>query len=124
MADYTLTLTAAEIDIALNRVNNPDLAPLLNSGELVTSGGVKNYVDTQIGAIPEPPALIGVNTSVSSSGISGNAGGPPYTSPTISSPVVVGNSVDLATHKLSKINSNTLRAITRYVYTLCKGWNL
>jgi hypothetical protein len=57
MAEYTLTLTAAEIDIALNRVTNPDQAPLFNSEELVTSGGVKNYVDTQVSSIPAVATL-------------------------------------------------------------------
>jgi hypothetical protein len=67
MAEYTLTLTAAEIDIALNRVNNPDLAPLLNSGELVTSGGVKNYVDTQVSALSNTVDTVFASTNVQTS---------------------------------------------------------
>jgi hypothetical protein len=67
MAEYTLTLTAAEIDIALNRVTNPDQAPLFNSEELVTSGGVKNYVDTQIsvlnGIVTDLANEVDINTS-------------------------------------------------------------
>lgn len=50
MSDYKLSLTASEIDIALEKAYNPDTAPLATDN-LVTSGGVKTYVDNAIGAL-------------------------------------------------------------------------
>jgi hypothetical protein len=70
MAEYTLTLTAAEIDIALNRVTNPDQAPLFNSEELVTSGGVKNYVDTQVSSFGPRISAIESELQNTSTGVS------------------------------------------------------
>ena len=49
MADYPLTLTASEIDAALQKAHNPDTdltETAINDPSLVTSGAVKNYVDT------------------------------------------------------------------------------
>jgi len=50
MSDYELALTAGEIDIALQKANSPDTSPQATSN-LVTSGGVKTYVDNAIAAI-------------------------------------------------------------------------
>ena len=44
MSNYELALTAGEIDIALQKAHNPDTSPQANDN-LVTSGGVKTYVD-------------------------------------------------------------------------------
>ena len=48
MSSYTLTNTAADIDSAIARVVTADSAPIDNSSNMVTSGGVKGYVDAQI----------------------------------------------------------------------------
>ena len=48
MPDYPLSLTASEIDAALQRASNPDTEPQLNDN-LITSGGVKTYVDGAVG---------------------------------------------------------------------------
>jgi len=45
---YTLTNTAQDIDSAITRVASADSAPTPNSSNMVTSGGVKGYVDEQI----------------------------------------------------------------------------
>lgn len=50
MSNYELALTAGEIDIALQKANSPDTSPLATDN-LVTSGGVKTYVDNAIGAL-------------------------------------------------------------------------
>jgi hypothetical protein len=50
MSNYELALTAGEIDIALQKANSPDTSPLATSN-LVTSGGVKTYVDSAIAAL-------------------------------------------------------------------------
>lgn len=52
MATYTLTNTAKEIDGAVQAVTNADTAPQSNSSNMVTSGGVKDYVDTKVSSIP------------------------------------------------------------------------
>ena len=56
MSDYKLSLTASEIDIALEKAYNPDTAPLATDN-LVTSGGVKTYVDNAIAAFSSVSAL-------------------------------------------------------------------
>lgn len=47
MSNYELALTAAEIDIALQKAHNPDTSPQATNN-LVTSGGVKTYVDNRL----------------------------------------------------------------------------
>ena len=47
MSNYELALTAGEIDIALQKAHNPDTSPQATEN-LVTSGGVKTYVDDAI----------------------------------------------------------------------------
>jgi hypothetical protein len=51
MANYILDNTAADVNIAIGQVLNADTTPILNSSQLVTSGGVKAYVDNQISTI-------------------------------------------------------------------------
>ena len=51
MANYILDNTAADVNIAIGQVLNADATPILNSSQLVTSGGVKNYVDTQVSSL-------------------------------------------------------------------------
>jgi hypothetical protein len=48
MPDYPLSLTASEIDAALQKASNPDTEPQQNDN-LITSGGVKTYVDGAVG---------------------------------------------------------------------------
>ena len=48
MSSYTLTNTAADIDSAIARVVTADSAPIDNSSNMVTSGGVKQYFDEKI----------------------------------------------------------------------------
>lgn len=50
MSNYELALTASEIDIALQKANSPDTSPLATNN-LVTSGGVKTYVDNAIASL-------------------------------------------------------------------------
>jgi hypothetical protein len=50
MSNYELSLTASEIDIALQKANSPDTSPLATNN-LVTSGGVKTYVDNAIASL-------------------------------------------------------------------------
>ena len=50
MSNYELALTAAEIDVALQKANSPDTSPLATNN-LVTSGGVKTYVDNAIASL-------------------------------------------------------------------------
>ena len=45
MSTFTLRNTAAEIDSAISRVASADTEPKSNSANMVTSGGVKQYVD-------------------------------------------------------------------------------
>ena len=52
MAEYTLTNSAAVVDASIQKVANATTTPTDGSPLMVTSGGVKAYVDTQIGAIP------------------------------------------------------------------------
>jgi hypothetical protein len=47
MAEYTLTNTAAVVDASIQKVANADTTPTDSSPNMVTSGGVKAYVDTQ-----------------------------------------------------------------------------
>jgi hypothetical protein len=56
MPSYTLTNNASDIDSALSRVVAAETVPSTGSQNMVTSGGVKNYVDTVI-------AGVGVDTS-------------------------------------------------------------
>ena len=48
MNDYTLSNSAGVIDSAITRVASADTQPTSNSANMVTSGGVKQYVDDQI----------------------------------------------------------------------------
>jgi hypothetical protein len=56
MSSYTLTNNASDIDSAISRVVAAEAVPSAGSQNMVTSGGVKNYVDTVI-------AGVGVDTS-------------------------------------------------------------
>lgn len=46
MSEYTLSITATQIDSAITRVHNADATPTVGSGNMVTSGGVKAAIDT------------------------------------------------------------------------------
>jgi hypothetical protein len=45
MPQFTLQNTAVEIDTAVQKVHNADTAPTAGSKDMVTSEGVKTYVD-------------------------------------------------------------------------------
>jgi hypothetical protein len=49
MPTYTLSNTAADIDSAITRVASADTTPTDTSQNMVTSGGVKSYVDGEVG---------------------------------------------------------------------------
>tara|TARA_R110000772_G_scaffold57632_3_gene130362 strand:- start:184 stop:792 length:609 start_codon:yes stop_codon:yes gene_type:complete len=49
MAEYTLTNSAAVVDASIQKVANATTTPTDGSPLMVTSGGVKNYVDTALG---------------------------------------------------------------------------
>lgn len=51
MADYSLQYPGATIDALLGKVNNPDSSPTANSTNLVTSGGVKAFVEAITGLL-------------------------------------------------------------------------
>lgn len=51
MPSYTLTNNASDIDSALSRVVAAETVPSTASQNMVTSGGVKAYVDTQIDSL-------------------------------------------------------------------------
>ena len=48
MPEYTLSSPAAVIDAAISSVAGADNTPTASSQNMVTSGGVKNYVDNQL----------------------------------------------------------------------------
>jgi len=50
MANFVINQTASEIQQILNKAESPDTTPTPNSQNLVESGGVKTYVDTQVSA--------------------------------------------------------------------------
>ena len=50
MANFVINQTASEIQQILNKAESPDATPTPNSQNLVQSGGVKTYVDTQVSA--------------------------------------------------------------------------
>ena len=58
MSEYTLSNSAAVIDAAISSVAGADNAPTANSQNMVTSGGVKNYVDTAIAGVDADTAAI------------------------------------------------------------------
>lgn len=49
MSEYTLSNSAAVIDAAISSVAGADAAPTAGSQNMVTSGGVKTYVDGAVG---------------------------------------------------------------------------
>lgn len=51
MSSYTLSNNAADIDAAISSVVGADAAPIAGSQNMITSGGVKTYVDAEIGAL-------------------------------------------------------------------------
>jgi hypothetical protein len=50
MANFVINQTASKIQQILNKADTPDTQPTPNSQNLVESGGVKTYVDTQVSA--------------------------------------------------------------------------
>lgn len=56
MSNFILDNTASDINTALGKVLNPDTSPTATDA-LITSGGVKTYVDTEISNNPVTAAL-------------------------------------------------------------------
>lgn len=74
MADYPLSLTASEIDVALQKAHNPDndlTETAISDPSLITSGAVKNYVDTKVseGASITVDSFTGSSLETSSEGL-------------------------------------------------------
>ena len=74
MADYPLSLTASEIDVALQKAHSPDTdltETAINDPSLITSGAVKNYVDTKVseGASITVDSFAGSSLETSSDGL-------------------------------------------------------
>jgi len=61
MSTYTLNNSAGDIDSALQKVVSADTTPIDSSLNMVTSGGVKVYVDTEI---QNNPAVATLTTEV------------------------------------------------------------
>lgn len=47
MSDYNLNFTGAQVNKALDNVHNADTTPTSSSDKMVTSGGIKTYVDSK-----------------------------------------------------------------------------
>jgi hypothetical protein len=58
MPEYTLSNSAAVIDAAISSVAGADNTPTATSQNMVTSGGVKNYVDTAIAGVDTDTSVI------------------------------------------------------------------
>ena len=58
MPSYTLTNNASDIDSALSRVVAAETVPSTGSQNMVTSGGVRNYVDTAIAGVDADTSAI------------------------------------------------------------------
>jgi hypothetical protein len=80
MPEYTLSNSAAVIDAAISSVVGADNTPTATSQNMVTSGGVKNYVDTKVDALDfridgveanatgNPNIITGLTSNVTSTG--------------------------------------------------------
>jgi len=58
MPSYTLTNNASDIDSAISRVVAAEAVPSAGSQNMITSGGVKNYVDTVIAGVDTDTSVI------------------------------------------------------------------
>ena len=58
MSEYTLSNSAAVIDAAISSVAGADNTPTTSSQNMVTSGGVRNYVDTAIAGVDTDTSAI------------------------------------------------------------------
>ena len=66
MSSYTLSNNAADIDAAISSVVGADAAPIAGSQNMVTSGGVKTYVDGAVGAVGD---FLGKTVTTEATGI-------------------------------------------------------
>lgn len=99
MAEYTLTNTAAVVDASIQKVANADTTPIDSSPNMVTSGGVKAFVDAADTAL-EAQILANTQAIVTSSvktakltAADGSVGGTSTSSTTI--PLAVISDPDL-----------------------------
>ena len=70
MAEYTLTNSAAVVDASIQKVANATTTPSSGSPLMVTSGGVKAYVDTQDNALEAQILAIESRLETKSTGVS------------------------------------------------------
>ena len=74
MGEYTLSNSAAVVDASIQKVAGATTTPIAGSPLMVTSGGVKAYVDTQVSALGVPALETKVDTlkvvSISTAGAS------------------------------------------------------
>ena len=104
MSNYELALTAGEIDIALQKAHNPDTSPQANDN-LVTSGGVKTYVDGEVSTLN--------TSSFEESALDTTVGGLTNSDTAIPTSAAVKNYVD----------ANKLGVITLRFNGSVSGWN-
>ena len=117
MANYILDNTASDINAALGKVLSPDTSPTATDA-LVTSGGVKNYVDTGVSALDSRIDSIESTlstldiVSISTASVTSVSAGS-FNNPTVS--FGTGTSVkgvDAATHRLTKQSTTVMRTPT------------
>lgn len=118
MPSYTLTNNASDIDSALSRVVAAETVPSTASQNMVTSGGVKNYVDTEVSALDSRIDSIESTlstldiVSISTASVTSVSAGS-FNNPTVS--FGTGTSVkgvDAATHRLTKQSTTVMRTPT------------
>jgi hypothetical protein len=119
MPEYTLSNSAAVIDAAISSVAGADNTPTASSQNMVTSGGVKNYVDTEASAldtridgVESNLSALGI-VSISTASVTSDQSGGFFSNPTAS--FGTGTSVkgvDAATHRLTKESTTVMRTPT------------
>tara|TARA_R110000803_G_scaffold41983_2_gene90127 strand:- start:2857 stop:3471 length:615 start_codon:yes stop_codon:yes gene_type:complete len=114
MATYTLNNSAGDIDDALQKVVAVTTTPLDGNQNMVTSGGVKAYVDTEVTSLNTTIANLAntlVGISVSTCFLSRTSG------LTSNNSINFGISNDVsgvvgATHQLDRLNTTTMKTPT------------
>tara|TARA_R100001198_G_scaffold26783_2_gene14003 strand:+ start:2113 stop:2799 length:687 start_codon:yes stop_codon:yes gene_type:complete len=100
MANFIINQTASEIQQILNKADSPDTIPTPNSQNLVESGGVKTYVDSQVSA----GASITTN-SFAPSALEDSNDGLTATDTAVPTSAAVFNAIDAATTKVAQLTA-------------------
>lgn len=100
MANFIITQTASKIQQILNKAETPDTQPTPNSQNLVESGGVKTYVDTQVSA----GASITTN-SFAPSALEDSTDGLTATDTAVPTSAAVFNAIDASTIKIAQLSA-------------------